>query len=168
LSASELAPKPRASAQTPAHGDTARWQLAIQALQALPKLSAFQPGKSLQGTGTQRLAARLIVGAGAAPEATGTTAAGSATGAAIGTGLGAGAAGGAAGRVTGLTAQPASHALPTMARTHHQTLGMLLLLLEALFAGILLIGIVWWTMFSGRKDGELPPENDTEQSDRKP
>jgi hypothetical protein len=55
-----------------------------------------------------------MVGAGAVLEAIGTAAAGSATGAAIGTGLGAGAAGGAAGRVTGLTAQPASHTLPTM------------------------------------------------------
>jgi hypothetical protein len=33
---------------------------------------------------------------------------------------------------------------------------MILLLLEALGAGLLLIGIIWWTMFSGRKDGELP------------
>jgi hypothetical protein len=164
LSASELAPKPRASAQTPAHGDTARWQLAIQALQALPRLSAFQPGKSLQGTGTQRLAARLMVGAGAVPEATGAAAAGSATGAAIGTGLGAG----ATGEVLGLTAQPKSQTLPTMTQTHLDTTRMLLLLLEALLAGLLLIGIVWWTMFSGRKDGELPPENETEQSDRKP
>jgi hypothetical protein len=110
----------------------------------------------------------LIVGAGAAPEATGTTAAGSATGAAIGTGLGAGAAGGAAGGALGLTAQPKSQTLPTMTLTHLDTTRMLLLLLEALLAGLLLIGIVWWTMFSGRKDGELPPENDTEQSDRKP
>ena len=33
---------------------------------------------------------------------------------------------------------------------------MILLLLEALGAGLLLIGIIWWTMFSGRKGGELP------------
>jgi hypothetical protein len=41
---------------------------------------------------------------------------------------------------------------------------MLLILLEALLAGLLLVAIVWWTMFSGRKGGELPdspkkPEN---------
>ena len=35
-------------------------------------------------------------------------------------------------------------------------------------SGLLFIGIVWWTMFSGRKGGELPPPDDTEQSDRKP
>lgn len=51
---------------------------------------------------------------------------------------------------------------------------MVLLLLEALGALLLLIFIVWWTMFSGRKNGELkdidPPEHDpTDQaSDRKP
>jgi cbb3-type cytochrome oxidase subunit 3 len=31
-----------------------------------------------------------------------------------------------------------------------------LILLEALLALVLLVGIVWWTMFSGRKKGELP------------
>ncbi|WP_394787808.1 hypothetical protein [Rhodoferax sp.] len=31
---------------------------------------------------------------------------------------------------------------------------MVLLLLEALGAGLLLVLIVWWTMFSGRKNGE--------------
>jgi len=34
---------------------------------------------------------------------------------------------------------------------------MVLILLEALGALVLLILIVWWTMFSGRKNGELPP-----------
>ncbi len=33
---------------------------------------------------------------------------------------------------------------------------MTLLFLEALGAGLLFIGIIWWTMFSGRKNGELP------------
>ncbi len=33
---------------------------------------------------------------------------------------------------------------------------MSLLLLEALGAMVLLLLIVWWTMFSGRKQGELP------------
>jgi cytoskeletal protein RodZ len=31
---------------------------------------------------------------------------------------------------------------------------MWLILLEALAALLLLVGIVWWTMFSGRKNGE--------------
>ena len=33
---------------------------------------------------------------------------------------------------------------------------MSLLLLEALGALLLFVFIVWWTMFSGRKNGELP------------
>ncbi len=44
---------------------------------------------------------------------------------------------------------------------------MALLLLEALGALLLLVFIVWWTMFSGRKNGELkgdsaPPAPDPE------
>jgi hypothetical protein len=31
---------------------------------------------------------------------------------------------------------------------------MWIIVLEALGAGALLVGIVWWTMFSGRKGGE--------------
>ena len=37
---------------------------------------------------------------------------------------------------------------------------MLLILLEALVSLLLLVGIVWWTMFSGRKGGEPPREAD--------
>ena len=45
---------------------------------------------------------------------------------------------------------------------------MVLLLLEALGALLLLVFIVWWTMFSGRKNGELkekpgPGERDTKE-----
>ena len=38
-----------------------------------------------------------------------------------------------------------------------------LILLEALAAGILLVLIVWWTMFSGRKGGELEDTQDTDE-----
>lgn len=40
-----------------------------------------------------------------------------------------------------------------------------LILLEALLALVVLALIVWWTMFSGRKRGELkspPPDKDTD------
>ncbi len=37
---------------------------------------------------------------------------------------------------------------------------MTLLLLEALLALVLLVFIVWWTMFSGRPKGELPKDDD--------
>jgi hypothetical protein len=43
---------------------------------------------------------------------------------------------------------------------------MTLLLLEALGAGLLLVGIIWWTMFSGRKNGELPPDPADEPKDK--
>ena len=38
---------------------------------------------------------------------------------------------------------------------------MWLIVLEAAAALAVLVGLVWWTMFSGRRQGELPhPEND--------
>ncbi|MGA0572138.1 hypothetical protein ACO2Q9_15575 [Variovorax sp. VNK109] len=43
-----------------------------------------------------------------------------------------------------------------------------LILLEALGALVLLVFIVWWTMFSGRKGGELPTQSDdSDNQDRK-
>jgi len=44
---------------------------------------------------------------------------------------------------------------------------MTLLLLEALGAGLILVGIIWWTMFSGRQHGELPgaPDKAAPESD---
>ena len=39
---------------------------------------------------------------------------------------------------------------------------MKLILLEALLALLILVGIIWWTMFSGRKRGELPPSTDVD------
>lgn len=43
---------------------------------------------------------------------------------------------------------------------------MTLLLLEALGALVLLVFIVWWTMFSGRKGGELPEEVERQKRDK--
>jgi hypothetical protein len=42
---------------------------------------------------------------------------------------------------------------------------MTLLLLEALGAGLLFIGIIWWTMFAGRPDGD--PPSATQEKDEK-
>jgi hypothetical protein len=39
---------------------------------------------------------------------------------------------------------------------------MALILAEALLALLLLVGIVWWTMFSGRPRGE-PPRGDKDE-----
>lgn len=45
---------------------------------------------------------------------------------------------------------------------------MTLLLLEALCAGLILIGIIWWTMFSGRENGELPNQAPRTNGEPKP
>lgn len=42
-----------------------------------------------------------------------------------------------------------------------------LILLEALGALLLLVLIVWWTMFSGRKNGELPKPQASDPEDKK-
>lgn len=42
---------------------------------------------------------------------------------------------------------------------------MHLLYLEALGALLILIFIIWWTMFSGRKNGELPDEVEREKAE---
>lgn len=42
-----------------------------------------------------------------------------------------------------------------------------LILLEALGALLLLVLIVWWTMFSGRKKGELPHLDPTDTDQKK-
>jgi hypothetical protein len=39
-----------------------------------------------------------------------------------------------------------------------------LILLEALGAGIVFILIIWWTMFSGRKRGELHDASDADEA----
>ena len=43
-----------------------------------------------------------------------------------------------------------------------------LILLEALLALAILVAIVWWTMFSGRKKGEIPskPQDEDNKPDR--
>ena len=41
---------------------------------------------------------------------------------------------------------------------------MSLILLEALGALVLLLGIVWWTMFAGRPKGELKPKEPSEHT----
>ena len=45
---------------------------------------------------------------------------------------------------------------------------MALLLLEALGALLILVFIVWWTMFSGRKNGELRDEAKDDEQPGKP
>jgi hypothetical protein len=47
----------------------------------------------------------------------------------------------------------------------HRSRFMVLILIEALGAGVLLVLIVWWTMFSGRVKGELPGSQAAEKKD---
>ena len=72
-------------------------------------------------------------------------------------GIGAGAVG------RGPVAQPASVATITSPTSHRSPVFMGLILLEALGALVLLVVIVWWTMFAGRRRGEIadPPAPDT-------
>jgi cytoskeletal protein RodZ len=42
---------------------------------------------------------------------------------------------------------------------------MTLIILEALLALLILVGIVWWTMFSGRTKGEIRSRNQTDQTE---
>lgn len=41
-----------------------------------------------------------------------------------------------------------------------------LILLEALLALLILVAIVWWTMFHGRAKGELPPAQEHQDPDQ--
>ena len=45
---------------------------------------------------------------------------------------------------------------------------MTLILLEAFGALLILLLIVWWTMFSGRKNGELPDQEPPSAPDQRP
>jgi hypothetical protein len=45
---------------------------------------------------------------------------------------------------------------------------MALILLEALLALLVFVVIVWWTMFSGRPKGELPPAEPKDPADKLP
>jgi cbb3-type cytochrome oxidase subunit 3 len=58
--------------------------------------------------------------------------------------------------------QAASVATIASPTSHWSPLFMGLILLEALGAGIVFILIIWWTMFSGRKRGELREETDAD------
>jgi hypothetical protein len=68
-------------------------------------------------------------------------------------------------------ALPQATRLPTITVIHPQARSrftMTLLLLEALGAGLLFVGIIWWTMFSGRRNGELPTETPIEGTQKAP
>jgi hypothetical protein len=128
--------------------------------------SCGQPGKSSMATGTQRLRLSPFTGGSNLEPPSGADGLGTGAGT---DGAGAGADGmvelvvlgmgkrglDGGGRGSG-AAQETS--MPTMASFHINSSirykRMLLILLEALAAGLILVLIVWWTMFHGRQGGE--------------
>jgi hypothetical protein len=139
-----------ASAHVAAQAGVGRWQLRSSAGQANTTWSWLQPGRAAHSTGTQRERVCSMTGSDAA-----------ATGGAAGVG---GSEGG--GVVVQAESVPRIRALQMLRARDRQSEGrdMWLILLEALGALLILIFIVWWTMFSGRKDAdrrdEPPPADD--------
>jgi hypothetical protein len=135
--------------QIRAHSSGGFSQLRCSAGHHSATASASQPGSSDQSALTQRERVRCIT-----------------TGGAVGAGLstaGGTDAGVAGGGLTGALAQAASTpriAAAAKGRTRNGVFIMGLLLLEALAALVVLVLIVWWTMFSGRKGGERESDGD--------
>ena len=123
--------------------------------------SPVQPGNSFQVAGTQRERARVIVAAAIGDDAaTGGTAASDRDGAPFvddGAERGGGATGGVleqAARVAAATATSVPRMTPAWRPAPWKAMLMWVILLEALGALALLLLIVWWTMFAGRRRGE--------------
>ena len=143
----------RTSAHSGANAGAGRSQPLIQAFQASCSASLSNPGSSDQCTGTQRLLP-WASGGGSGPVSPGTGA--------VGAGVPAEGRWGAGG---GGVEQAAS--IPTISvvrttRRGREIMGWIVL--EALLALALLLGIVWWTMFAGRRRGE-PPRTPEDGSD---
>jgi hypothetical protein len=135
-------------------------QLRSSAGQAISVWSCAQPGRSAHSPRTQR------------PRGVVRTSASVAGGGGVCTEGGISSGGSGAG---GVLPQPAS--VPRIAATamapsrrdkgNKDIKDMTLIILEALGAGLLLVGIVWWTMFSGRRGGERIEDDQDRGSDRR-
>ena len=69
-----------------------------------------------------------------------------------------------------MTAQAVTQSAPRIMKlflANWKKIDMILLLLEALAALLILVFIVWWTMFSGRQGGEIKPDEDAEKIQNK-
>ena len=156
---STATPSTRARSQSGAQPGGGRSQPRWNADQSSALRSLSQPGSSLQVAGIQRERARAIgwasggvdvvtAGAGVAGSA------GTAAGVAVG-GRGSRLSSGAGGW-DGVDEQPAIPRIPAANKlaAHRKTTDMWLILLEAFGALAVLVLIVWWTMFSGRRNGE--------------
>lgn len=135
-----------------------RVQLCNQAVQASFKLSFAKPGRSLQEAKTHRLLALTKLAVLPSDALAGATCGDVVT---MGCGALVGAETGTGGELQPINRRGKVIAkLPTMREPRSFCMG--LILLEALLALVLLVLIVWWTMFSGRKKGELVSEEETE------
>ena len=161
LSASSATASRRARPQAPAHAGEGRSQLRSSAGIASLARSALQPGSSLQGTSSQRARGWSIV----PPMATGP-----ASSAVAGGSVRAGSARPGAGgpepdgleQPTSTAAKPAASVprmVPARRLAPWKVVDMWVILLEAGVALALLGGIVWWTMFAGRRRGERRDED---------
>ena len=146
-------------------------QFCRQATHASLKLSALSPGKSAQLAKTQLLlalvktggvASRTVACVGCA-EGVGLDATGGVKGGGVFCAVG----GAFFGEEQAVKSQ---HTLKQMLPTMHdrRSFCMGLILLEALLALVLLVLIVWWTMFSGRDKGELKPDGKDERANKAP
>ncbi len=132
-------------------------QLCNQAVQASFKLSFSKPGRSLQEAKTHRLLAFTKLAVLPSDALVGAACVGVVI---MGCGATVGAETGAGGELQPINRRGKDIAkLPTMRKPRSFCMG--LILLEALLALVLLVLIVWWTMFSGRKKGELVSEEET-------
>jgi hypothetical protein len=148
-----------------------RVQFCRQATHASLKLSALSPGRSDQLAKTHLLlvlvktggVASRTVACGGCAEGLGLDATGGIKGGGVFCAVG----GAFLGEEQAVNSQ---HTLKQMLPTMHdrRSFCMGLILLEALLALVLLVLIVWWTMFSGRDKGELKPEDKDERANKAP
>jgi hypothetical protein len=135
------------------------------------RLSALSPGRSAQFAKTHLLLALVKTG-GAASRAEVCGGRAEAAGVETIDGPTRGGSGGAMGDVFlgEEQAVKSQHTLKQMLPTMHdrRSFCMGLILLEALLALVLLVLIVWWTMFSGRDKGELKPDDKDERANKAP
>src|SRR6218665_471167 len=136
----------RSSRHRAMNAGAGRSQLLIQAFQASCNASSAKPGSSAQRTGIQRLLG-CAISAGKGAVSSGGSAGGRGPGRAGPGGVG--------------VAQAASVPTISAVDTRRRSVDVMgLILLEALLALVLLLAVVWWTMFCGRKGGEPEPPAD--------
>jgi hypothetical protein len=134
-----------------------RSQLRISAAQKSFSRSPSQPGRSLQRTATQRARGRSIV---AAPRSSRPAVGPALRGVvAVAAGVDGAVVKGVLEQATRAATSAPATVVPRIGAAasrvaHGKARVMWVILLEALGAGALLVFIVWWTMFSGRRRGE--------------